>query len=100
MQDIILNPTDMLVIRVPEYYTKPDDGKINLTLEKDVIATVGIIEHIGEKIPKEWLYKVIYYHSGVATTINVLGIGVFDLVPSSLKLLIRLDQPKKLFINE
>lgn len=100
MNDIILNPTDMLVIKIPEYYTKPDSKKINLTLEKDVTTTVGIIEYIGKDIPEEWLYKVIYYHSGIATTINVLNIGTFDLVPSSLKLLIRLDQPKNFFINE
>ena len=94
MEDIILNPEDMLVSPLEDYYTKTNIDTINLTLKKDVNIEVGIIEHIGSEIPKDWLGKVIYYHSDVATGVNIRDYGYYWIVPVHLKILVRLDQNK------
>lgn len=91
---IILNPTDMLVKRLDDYYTKPDQDKINLTLEKDQSVEVGIIVYVGSEILPTWIGKLVYYHKGVSTFIPLSGIGDFDLVTESLRLIVRLDQSK------
>jgi hypothetical protein len=94
---IKLNKEDMLVIPLTEYYTSSKDSdKLNLNMHKDETIDVGFIDHIGEDIPEEWLGKVIYYHKDVATKINLKGIGHYDLVPISLKLIVRLDQFEKI----
>ncbi len=91
---IILQPTDMLVKRIEDYFSKTDDDKINLTLPKDQNTEVGIIYFIGEKIDPQWMDKLVYYHKGVSTFIPLKGIGDFDLVTESLRLVVRLDQDK------
>jgi len=96
--NVKLNKEDMLVIPLREYYTSSKNSeKINLSMHKDETVDVGFIDHAGEDIPEEWLGKVIYYHKDIASTINVKGIGHFDLVPLSLKLIIRLDETEKHF---
>jgi len=44
------------------------------------------------EIPAEWIGKVVYYHSNMATEVNLKYIGAFELITSHTKLLVRLDQ--------
>lgn len=94
MQNIILQPTDMLVERIEDYFSKPTDRKLDLTLPKDQSIEVGIIRIIGKEIDLAWKDKIVYYHKGMATFVPLKGIGDFDLVTESLTLVVRLDQNK------
>lgn len=94
MNYIILQPTDMLVERIPDYFSKVDDDKIDLTLPKDQTVEVGIIIFIGKEIDLAWKDKLVYYHKGPATFVPLKGVGDFDLVTESLRIIVRLDQDK------
>jgi len=89
MKEIVLNPTDMLVRPLPNYFTK--ESKFMVT-DKAQTFNVGFIVHGGVEIPAEWIGKVVYYHSNMATEVNLKYIGAFELITSHTKLLIRLDQ--------
>lgn len=90
MIDVILNKTDLLVSPLEDYYSKNK----SFATEKDKPCDVGIVEAVGYELPSDVVGKVIYYHSGMATGVNLKGVGIFDLVPDHSKLLIRMDQDK------
>lgn len=93
-KDVVLNPKEMLVTRVHDYLTKTKSDKLNTAIAGDATFDVGIIESAGEEIPKEWIGKIICYHSNLGTAITLKWMGKFELVPLSAKLLVRLDQNK------
>lgn len=88
MDGIVLNENDILVKPVEDYFKKTDD----FTITENVNHSVGIIKHVGEKIDKSWVDKIIYYHKNIGTVINLKGIGRFDLIDNSVKLIVRMDQ--------
>ncbi len=90
MSKIILAPTDMLVERLEDYYKKDDQ----FVIDKDDKYIVGIITYAGVLMSKERIGKIVYYHKNIAMEINLKGIGRFDLVTESVRLLIREDQDK------
>lgn len=90
MKDVILNPTDLLVEPVTDYFTKNSQFTIN----QNLVFDTGVIVHAGKDIDKEWVGKVVYYQKGMATVVVVKGYGKFDLFPEHSKLLVRLDQDK------
>ena len=89
---IELNPEDMLVTPLPDYFKKKDKTKMDTSIEEHQAFDVGIVEHIGKDLDEERVGKVIYYHSKSSEKINLKGIGKFDRVANSLKILIRTDQ--------
>lgn len=90
---IELNPEDMLVSNLPDYFKK-NQKSFDTTIKDHQMFDVGIVEHVGEKLNKDIIGKVIYFHSNLSETINLKGIGVFEKVGDSLKILIRKDQDR------
>ena len=80
----------MLVSPIEDYYKKDD----KFTINKDDKYIVGAIVCVGQRISKEFIGKIVYYHKNIALEINLKGIGRFDLVTESIRLLIREDQNK------
>jgi len=94
-KDVVLNPKEMLVTRVHDYFTKASVNRLNTSISSDSTFDVGIIDAIGEDIPKEWENKILCYHSKMGTEIEIKGIsGKFELVSLSAKLIVRLDQDR------
>lgn len=91
---IILNPTDMLVDPLRDYYTKVQKGAFNTSVNGEEKYHVGIIVHAGEKVQKEFIGKVIFYHKNIAMEVDFKSMGKFFVVTESLKVLIRTDQNK------
>lgn len=94
LESLVLNPTDMLVEKVSDYLTKTEKGKLNTSVALDAKFDVGIIHKVGESLPKEWESKILYYHKSLGNQIDVKGIGNFELVNDSSKLMVRLDKNK------
>ena len=94
MQKILLNPTDMLVSRLSDYFTKTDKGTLDTSITKDNKFNVGIIEYIGKELSQTWIGKIIYYHKDIGMEMDVKNIGKYDLITKEVRLLIRLDQDR------
>lgn len=90
---IVLNPTNMLVTKLRDYFSK-EKKDFDTSIQKESLFEVGVIEQGGSEIPKEWIGKIIYYHKNIADVLNIKKIGTFDLVDLSHKLIVRLDQNK------
>ena len=88
----ILEPNDMLVKSIPDYYKKADSKKLSMSTAVVEKNAVGSIQHIGKDVPEEYLGCLVYYHKNMADEVNVKGIGVFELLTPNLKFLIRKDQ--------
>lgn len=93
MKKFELNPDDYLVERLDDYY-KVKKG-MDTNVSKEDLHAVGVIKHVGANIEDSLVGKIIYYHKNTANIVNCKGIGSYDLVPSHLKLMIRLDQTKE-----
>ena len=89
-EKIVLRPDEMLVKKLEDYYKASND----FTDANSVQHAVGVIEHIGKNVDDTFLGKIIYYHLGIATEVNLKGIGLFDVVTENIMLLVRLDQTK------
>lgn len=90
MKKILLNPTDMLVSLLDDYYTK--DNSFTITEKADY--SVGVIEAVGLDLDESLIGKIIYFHRDIGEKIDLKNIGKYILVTQSMKLLIRLDQNK------
>lgn len=88
---IVLNPKDLLVKPVEDYWTKQ---KAYAT-QSEKGFSVGTVEHVGKEIPTEWIGKIVYYHTGMGTKLDIKGIGVYELISEHTKLMVRMDQTKE-----
>ena len=86
----------MLVTKINDYYTKGKPGILNTTISKNLNYNVGVIVHVGDDLPEQWIRKIIYYHKNIGVEINLSELGEYDLVPVSAKLIIRMDQEIKI----
>lgn len=89
-ENVELNPKEMLVKKLTDYYVKEDGFSVNTSKHQPV--EVGVIKHIGRGVDKERLGKVIYYMTNICESITLKGIGEFDRVKEDYKILIRHDQ--------
>lgn len=92
-ENIELNRNDFLVERLSDYYSKKEG--LDTNIGKNDLHFAGVILAVGEKININNVGKIIYYHKNIATEVNVKGIGIYELVPFHLKLMIRMDQTRK-----
>jgi hypothetical protein len=91
-KNIIIEPDDMLVKKIPDYYKKADESKLNMSTARVEKNDVGSIQHVGENLSKELLGCLVYFHKDMADEVNVKGVGIFLLLTPNLKFLIRKDQ--------
>jgi hypothetical protein len=90
--NILLEPMDMLVKDIPDYYKKADTSKLNMSTAAVEKNAVGSIQHVGEGLSKDLIGCLVYFHKNMADPVNVKGIGIFLLLTPNLKFLIRKDQ--------
>jgi len=88
---IELNPKDMLVTHLPDYFAKRK-SQFDTNIAEHQSFDVGIISHIGSDLDVGVIGKVIYFHSNLSETINLKGFGVYQRVSDAHKILIRRDQ--------
>ena len=89
---IELNPTDMLVTPLTEYYKTKDQKAFDSNVHQEGREDVGVIEHVGPELPQERVGKIIYYKENTSTLIDLKDIGKYEVVNENYKILIRSDQ--------
>jgi hypothetical protein len=94
MNQIELNPTDLLVTPISDYFTKVREGILNTTITKDDTYSVGIIEHVGNKLDPMIIGHIIYYHKNIGIEVNLGNLGRYNLIQWETKLLVRMDQDR------
>lgn len=93
LKDIVVNPKNMLITELDDYYGSASDGsKWNGHIPENQLYQVGIIEKVGKDLPTEWEGHVVYYPSKIGKEVNLKGIGIYLDMQDALKILVRMDQ--------
>jgi len=90
---IVLQPKNILVTQLDDYYGTASQGSNwNADIPENRKYQVGIVENVGNDLPKEWIGHVIFYTAGLGNEVNLKDLGSYLEIQDSLKILVRMDQ--------
>ena len=82
----------MFVTPIGDYYKSAGVEKFSSKISRQEVVDVGSVEFVGDELDPSLVGSLVYYHKGTSDSINLRGIGIYDLVTFSSVLVVRGDQ--------
>jgi hypothetical protein len=90
-KDKRIHPLKYLVEPIPDYYNRSRGGFSSKVMNATP-TDAGIIRKVGDGLDSNELGKIIYYPKNVGTSLEVRGVGVYQLIHSENVLMVRMDE--------